>query len=60
MIPFLLFFYSYTQQLAVPTVVAQLVNMLYNIIDCVYIGHMPKDSALAPAGVGVCMLLVAT
>jgi len=45
-------------KLAVPTVVAQLVNMLYNIIDRVYIGHMPGDSALALTGVGVCMPLI--
>ena len=30
-------------KLAVPTVVAQLVNMLYNIVDRIYIGHMPGD-----------------
>ncbi len=45
-------------KLAVPTVVAQLVNMLYNIIDRVYIGHMPENSALALTGVGVCMPLI--
>ncbi len=45
-------------KLAVPTVVAQLVNMLYNIIDRVYIGHMPEDSALALTGIGVCMPLI--
>ena len=28
-------------KLALPTVVAQLINMLYNIVDRVYIGHMP-------------------
>lgn len=45
-------------KLAVPTVIAQLVNMLYNIIDRVYIGHMPENSALALTGVGVCMPLI--
>ncbi len=45
-------------KLAVPTVVAQLVNMLYNIVDRVYIGHMPENSALALTGVGVCMPLI--
>ncbi len=45
-------------KLAIPTVVAQLVNMLYNIIDRVYIGHMPENSALALTGVGVCMPLI--
>ena len=42
-------------KLAVPTVVAQLINMLYNIVDRIYIGHMPGDGALALTGVGVCM-----
>ena len=28
-------------KLALPTVVAQLINMLYNIVDRIYIGHMP-------------------
>lgn len=28
-------------KLAVPAVVAQLVNMLYNIVDRIYIGHIP-------------------
>lgn len=32
-------------KLAVPTVIAQLVNMLYNIIDRVYIGHIPGRAA---------------
>ncbi len=45
-------------KLAVPTVAAQLVNMLYNIIDRIYIGHMPENSALALTGVGVCMPLI--
>ena len=42
-------------QLAVPTVTAQLVNMLYNIVDRIYNGHMPGDGSLGLAGVGVCM-----
>ena len=45
-------------KLAIPTVIAQLVNMLYNIVDRVYIGHMPGDSQLALTGVGVCMPLI--
>ena len=45
-------------KLAVPTVAAQLINMLYNIVDRVYIGHMPVDGALALTGVGVCMPLI--
>ncbi len=44
--------------LALPTVTAQLINMLYNIVDRVYIGHIPKVGALALTGVGVCMPLI--
>ena len=39
-------------KLAVPTVIAQLVNMLYNIVDRIYIGHIPGDGSLALTGVG--------
>ena len=45
-------------KLALPTVVAQLINMLYNIVDRIYIGHMPGDGALALTGVGVCMPII--
>ena len=45
-------------KLVVPTVIAQLVNMLYNIVDRIYIGHMPGDGSLALTGVGVCMPLI--
>ena len=45
-------------QLAVPTVAAQLINMLYNIVDRIYIGHIPGEGALALTGVGVCMPLI--
>ena len=34
-------------KLAVPTVIAQLINMLYNIVDRIYIGHLRHLSALA-------------
>ncbi len=45
-------------QLALPTVVAQIINMLYNIVDRIYIGHIPGEGALALTGVGVCMPLI--
>ena len=45
-------------KLAVPTVAAQIINMLYNIVDRIYIGHIPKEGALALTGVGVCMPLI--
>lgn len=45
-------------KLAVPTVTAQLINMLYNIVDRIYIGHIPDIGADALTGVGVCMPLI--
>ena len=45
-------------KLALPTVAAQLINMLYNIVDRIYIGHIPDVGAAALTGVGVCMPLI--
>lgn len=45
-------------KLALPTVSAQLINMLYNIVDRIYIGHIPGIGATALTGVGVCMPLI--
>ncbi len=45
-------------KLAIPTVVAQIVNMLYNIVDRIYIGHIPGEGSLALTGVGVCMPII--
>jgi len=45
-------------RLALPTVIAQLINMLYNIVDRIYIGHMPEVGDLALTGVGVCMPII--
>ena len=45
-------------KLALPTVTAQIINMLYNIVDRIYIGHIPENGALALTGVGVCMPLI--
>ena len=42
-------------QLAIPAVVAQIVNLLYNIVDRIYIGHMPEVGADALTGVGLFM-----
>ena len=50
-------------KMAVPALVAQLVNLLYNIVDRIYIGHLPEIGALALTGVGlftpILMLLTA-
>ncbi|MDO4284623.1 MAG: MATE family efflux transporter [Eubacteriales bacterium] len=45
-------------RLALPTVTAQIINMLYNIVDRMYIGHIPENGALALTGVGVCLPLI--
>ncbi len=45
-------------RLSLPTVTAQIINMLYNIVDRIYIGHIPKTGALALTGVGVCMPVI--
>ena len=45
-------------KLALPTVAAQLINMLYNSVDRIYIGHIPEIGADALTGVGVCMPLI--
>ena len=45
-------------EMAVPAVAAQIINVLYNIVDRIYIGHIPGDGALALTGVGVCMPII--
>ena len=47
--------------LAVPTITSQIVNMLYNLVDRIYIGHMqPVETVgkLALTGVGVCLPII--
>ena len=39
-------------KLAVPAVAAQVINMLYNIVDRIYIGHIPQVGDIALTGVG--------
>lgn len=42
-------------RLVIPAVIAQLVTLAYNIVDRMYIGHMPGVGRMALTGVGVCM-----
>ncbi len=44
--------------MAMPAVVAQIVNLLYNIVDRIYIGHIPDIGTNALAGVGICNTLI--
>lgn len=41
-----------------PLMVAQLVNLLYSIVDRIFIGHMPGSGALAMTGIGVCLPVI--
>ncbi len=45
-------------KLAIPAVVAQVVNLLYNIVDRIYIGHIPENGASALTGVGLFMAML--
>lgn len=45
-------------KMAAPAVVAQLINMLYNLVDRIYIGHIPGEGAYALTGMGVCMPVI--
>lgn len=45
-------------KLAVPSVVAQLVNLAYNMVDRIYIGHIPITGSLALTGIGVCFPII--
>ena len=44
--------------LAAPAIVAQIINLLYNMVDRIYIGHIAEVGQLALTGVGVCLPLI--
>ena len=44
--------------MAVPLILAQAVQVLYNVVDRVYIGHLPADAALAFTGIGLTFPIV--
>ena len=45
-------------QLSLPAITAQLVNVLYNMVDRMYIGHIPEVGAAALTGLGVTMPVI--
>ena len=45
-------------RMALPTVIAQIVNLLYNIVDRVFIGHLPVIGADALTGLGLCLPMI--
>ena len=46
------------KRLALPAIAAQLINLLYNVVDRIYIGHIPGEGKLALTGAGVCLPLI--
>ena len=44
--------------MAIPMTLAQLINVLYNIIDRIYIGHIPESSTNALTGVGLALPVI--
>lgn len=45
-------------QMVIPAVAAQMINLIYNLVDRMYIGHIPLDGKLSLAGVGVCFPII--
>ncbi len=45
-------------RLSLPAIVAQLVNLLYNMVDRIYIGHIPETGNLALTGLGLCFPII--
>ena len=45
-------------KLALPAILAQIINVLYNMVDRMYIGHIPKVGPSALTGVGVTMPVI--
>jgi putative MATE family efflux protein len=45
-------------KLSLPAITAQLVNMMYNLVDRIFIGHIPDEGTMALTGVGVCMPII--
>ena len=45
-------------RLAIPMTLAQLVNVLYNVVDRMYIGRIPENATLALTGLGLCLPII--
>ena len=45
-------------RLAIPAIVGQVINLLYNIVDRIYIGHIPEVGGAALTGVGLCTPII--
>ena len=45
-------------RLALPMTLAQLINVLYNIVDRIFIGRIPEDATMALTGLGLCLPII--
>ena len=45
-------------RIALPAMAAEFVNLLYSMVDRIYIGHIPGEGSLALTGMGVCLPLI--
>ena len=45
-------------ELALPAIAAQIVNLLYNVVDRIYIGHIPEVGAAALTGLGIAFPII--
>ena len=45
-------------KLALPMTLAQLINVLYNIVDRIYIGRIPENATLSLTGLGLCLPII--
>ena len=45
-------------KVAVPMIIAELVNLLYNMVDRIYIGHIPEEGSIALTGLGICFPII--
>lgn len=50
--------HKHIMSIAGPMIVAQLINVLYNVIDRIYIGRIPHVATLAMGGLGICLPII--
>ena len=45
-------------RLSLPSITAFIINILYNVVDRIYIGHIPGSSSLPLTGLGICLPVI--
>ncbi len=49
---------SAVMKVALPMIIAELVNLLYSMVDRIYIGHIPNEGSIALTGLGICFPII--